>query len=257
MRIVACVRLALDWNFSTKDFRIEPDTWKPVVSFPRHRIDQYDEIAVETALQTRALMPDSVVHALTLGPSTQDMALRHALGMSANKASRVDAEDAPGPSKARALASAIGAISDCSLAVMGRTGSESGSGSTGPMVAEALGWPCVTNVIAIESVDGNTFRMLRESGAGVHVVTCKGPVVVTVTNAKRNVPRAPAMKDKIRAHREPIEVIVPSGMSKASPVKIVKRHIPQINRTCRFLSGSPKEQAGIVADCIRAAMGDA
>lgn len=255
MRIVACVRLALDWNLSTKDFRIEAGTWKPVVSFPRTRIDQYDEIAVEIALQARKLAAGAVVHALTAGPAAQDMALRHALSMSADKASRVDFAEPVGPAKARAIAHAVRNIPDCAVVLAGRTGSEAGSGSTGPMLAEALGWPLLSNVTAIESLSDAGWRMLCETVDGMHLVKGAGPVVATVTNAKSNVPRPPGMKDKIRAHREPIEIIPHTEAHAPFVASLVKRHIPQVSRSCRFVKGSAREQAQAVAAAILSASG--
>ena len=38
MRIFVCVKQALDWNASTKDFRIDAATHKVSVSFARYRI---------------------------------------------------------------------------------------------------------------------------------------------------------------------------------------------------------------------------
>ena len=257
MRIVACVRLALDWNLSTKDFRIEAGTWKPVVSFPRTRIDQYDEIAVEIALQARKLFPGSLVHALTAGPASQDMALRHALSMSADKGSRVDVIEPGGLTKARALAHAVGNMSDCAVVLTGRTGSEVGSGTTGPMLAEALGWSFLANVTVIESLAESGWRMQCETVDGMHVVEGTGPVVATVTNAKSNVPRPPGMKDKIRAHREPIEVIGFADTNAPGTAALARRHIPQVSRSCRFVKGGAQEQAQAVVASIRSASGGA
>ena len=71
MQVIVCIREALDWNLSTRQFRIDPKTFEPVVAHARYRIDQFDEIALETALQYRELS-GGTVRALCVGSADSE-----------------------------------------------------------------------------------------------------------------------------------------------------------------------------------------
>lgn len=254
MQIFACVKQALDWNASTKDFRIEPTTHRVAVSFPRYRIDQFDEIALEVALQYRDRL-GAQVRALTVGPAEADDVLRHAYAMKADQAALVEStgEEA---STAELLAAAVRHYGGGAIVLCGRTSSDNSTGQTGPALAEFLRVPFVANVVHIEGGE-NEWLCRCETPSGCEILKVTTPFVASVTNANTNMPRVPSMKDMMRAHRARIDVLDaatlrPSpSVTFAQRMRILRRYIPVTARECRRIEGAPHQQAKALAQYIR------
>jgi len=257
MRVITCVRRSLDWTLSTKDFRIDQQTYEPVISFPRYRIDQFDEIAVEVALQyATSDAAGSCVHALGVATRKEDDALKHAVSMGAAAATLITAENDGAPA-AGLLAAFIRRHTDAGIVLCGRTGSGNGSGSTGPLLAELLGWPLVSNVIRISRA-GPLHVCQRESDDGYEQVALATPFVASITNAPCNMPRVPGLKDKTRAYRTPIEIVDSVALRQEAawqpvavqPARLKRRFVPVTSRGCRRLDGAIPEQARSLAEYI-------
>ena len=263
VRIVACVRQALDWNLSTKDFRIDQATQEPVVAFARYRIDQFDEIAVEIALQASLRVsgaPEIEVHALSVGPRAAEDVLKHALAMGAANATLVEHASASAQSVPALLAAALSHLGGADVVLCGRTGSERGSATTAPLLAELLDKPLVTNVVRAERrEDGWVCQREHASGAGGYErVLVSGPFVATVTNASFNVPRVPALKDKMRAHRQKVETLAAADLESrdvgVAPLDVIRRFVPQVARQGTRIDGDIAHQARALADYIHGAV---
>lgn len=253
MQIFVCVKQALDWNASTKDFRIDPKTNDVTVSFARYRIDQFDEIALEVGLQYRDRQGGEV-RAVTVGGDDADDVLRHAYAMKADHASLIDPNGSEA-SKPELLAAAIRHYG-AGIVLCGRTSSAGGSGQTGPAVAEWLGVPFLANVVHIEGEE-NDWLCRCETASGYEVLQVTEPFVATVTNADSNLPRVPTMKDIMRAHRSKFEtlgadVLVPASAAACrQQTRVLKRYIPTTSRSCQRICGEPQEQARALAQYIR------
>jgi len=257
MRIVTCVRRALDWNLSTKDFRIDAGTQQPVVSFARYRLDQFDEIAVEVALQARGRTPDIEVHALSIDARSGEDSLKQAIGMGASGATLVECAvpaDHPVPAL---LAAAVLEMEYVEIVLCGRVGSERGSAVTAPLIAELLGRPLVTNIVRMEKHEQG-WVCQREAEHGYERVLVRGAFVASVTNASFNVPRVPTLKDKMHAHRQ-VVAIVPASSLASRPAyrptavvqpRILRRFVPQVARQGVRLAGDIGYQAQALADYI-------
>ncbi len=253
MNIFVCVRQALDWNASTKDFRIDPKTQDVAMSFARYRIDQFDEIALEVALQYRKRLGGEV-RALTVGPVDADDVLRHAFAMKADHATHVECTGEEGFT-AELLAAAVRHYGD-GIVLCGRTSSVRGTGQTGPALAEILGLPFVANVVHIEGKQ-NEWLCKCETLHGYEQLKLTGPFVASVTNAETNLPRVPGMKEVMRAHRAKFEVLKGDALCPspspafAQRIRMVRRYVPVTSRACQRIDGSPSDQAKALAQYIR------
>lgn len=267
VRVFVCVKQVLDWNASTKDFRIDPVTGQVAVSFARHCIDQFDEIALEVALQLRDRF-GGVVHALTAGSADGDEVLRHAFAMKADAATLIE-RDGTHVSNAALLAAAISRNSDNGVVLCGRTSSDNGSGRTGPLLAEFLERPFVANVVSLER-DGAAWLCRRETHGGYEVLRVTRPFVASVTNTSLNVPRAPTMKDVMQAHRAKIDVLPAASLCPSQyaagdvreregeqGLRVRRRYVPASSRACERLQGTPAQQAKQLAEYIRRCQLDA
>ncbi|NNF99699.1 MAG: electron transfer flavoprotein subunit beta/FixA family protein [Desulfobacteraceae bacterium] len=95
---------------------------------------------------------------------------------------------------------------DYDLVITGKQAQDTDSGQTGIMLAEYLGLPCVSNVIAIEVIDEQHVKVSRLGDAGTERVELELPAVVTVSDSI-NEPRLPAMRGVMMAKKKKIEVM--------------------------------------------------
>ena len=90
------------------------------------------------------------------------------------------------------------------LVITGKQAQDTDSGQTGIILAEYLGLPCVSNVVAIEAVDEKRLKVSRLGDAGTEIVDLALPAVVTVTDSI-NEPRLPGMRGLMMAKKKTIQ----------------------------------------------------
>ena len=92
------------------------------------------------------------------------------------------------------------------LVITGKQAQDTDNGQTGIVLAELLGLPCVSNVIAIEVIDDQHLNVSRLGDAGTEIVELTLPAVVTVTDSI-NEPRLPQMRGLMMAKKKKIDVM--------------------------------------------------
>jgi electron transfer flavoprotein beta subunit len=95
---------------------------------------------------------------------------------------------------------------DYDLVITGKQAQDTDNGQTGIILAEYLGLPCVSNVIAIEVLDDQHIKVSRSGDAGTEIVELELPAVVTV-DVSINEPRLPAMRGIMMAKKKKINVM--------------------------------------------------
>ena len=95
---------------------------------------------------------------------------------------------------------------DYDLVITGKQAQDTDNGQTGIILAEYLGLPCVSNVVAIEVIDDQHIKVSRLGDAGTEIVELELPALVTVTDSI-NEPRLPAMRGIMMAKKKKIEVM--------------------------------------------------
>jgi len=92
---------------------------------------------------------------------------------------------------------------DYDLVITGKQAQDTDSGQTGIILAEYLGLPCTSNVIAIEVMDDQHIKVSRSGDAGTEIVELELPAVVTV-DVSINEPRLPQMRGIMMAKKKKI-----------------------------------------------------
>jgi electron transfer flavoprotein beta subunit len=100
---------------------------------------------------------------------------------------------------------------DYDLVITGKQAQDTDSGQTGIILAEYLGLPCVSNVIALEVIDDTHIKVSRAGDGGTEVVEIELPAVVTV-DVSINEPRLPQMRGIMMAKKKGIEQMDLSGL---------------------------------------------
>lgn len=149
------------------------------------KANPFDEYAVEAALRlaenaaTNEKLGEVVV--ATLGPAEATQTMRQALAMGADRGILVSAEDHA--LDAGLVAKALKAIVEKEKpdwVIMGKQAVDGDSNAAGQMLAELLGWPCVSFAMSIQQNADKSLTIGREVDTGVLTVKVTGPAVVTV-----------------------------------------------------------------------------
>jgi electron transfer flavoprotein alpha/beta subunit len=88
---------------------------------------------------------------------------------------------------------------------MGSQSSEGNNGKTPMLTAEYLGWPCISQVFALDVMDETRLRVRSMSDQGEVVQTVSLPCVLSAGNIADSWLRVPTLKDRMRLGKKPIE----------------------------------------------------
>lgn len=259
MRIVVCVKQVLDPELGSQEFRLDPGTNRPEPGSAGMVLDSYAENALETAIQLRDSIPGATVTALTLGDKGAEDVLRRALAFTANGAARIwdpAWAELDGSGVAHVLARAVAALGGADLVLTGRQAGDVEEGVVGPIMAEELGWPCVTLASAIAPAD-NELQVTREAEDGYSVLRVPTPAVVTMTSSESNVPRMPKVRDTLMARSKPIRQLTAAEAGvdafRLEPgFRLERAAVPDTDTTCELLTPPERpEQAGDLIGRLR------
>jgi len=255
MKIIVCVKQVPDSaaRVTVEDGQV---TWHdaPLV------INPWDEYAVEAALMQKETCEGDVV-ALSIGSESAKEALKHALAMGCSEAILVsdpalNAFD--NQITAHVLAAAIQKVGEVDLVVMGRQAIDDDLGTTAAQVARLLGWPSLTLISLIPSIDPSArkIQVERATEEGRQVVESPLPAVLSVVKDIGE-PRYPSFMGIRKAQRAPIPTwsLTDLGLTVEEPVVTWMESLnpPQRQLVNEMISGSsPQEIAEQLVEKILA-----
>lgn len=213
MQIVVCIKETLDPEAPVKDFHLDPTGRRPLAGKVPLVLDSFAGNALELAIQVKERHGGTVT-VLALGEPSAEDNLRRALAMTADRAVRIwdpAWEDLDAPACAHILSRAIDCLGRPDLILAGRQSADWENGQVGPMLAEALGYGCVSLAVGLRGV-GDAVLVEQETGTGTAVVEAGLPLVLTVTSRESNVPRLPRVRDTMLARRKPIIALAPGAL---------------------------------------------
>lgn len=258
MKIVVCVKQVPDSaaKVVAENGRV---TWgdAPMV------INPWDEYAVEAALLQQEAQGGSVT-VVTMGSENSKEALKHALAMGCSEAVLVSDPallKADTMTTARVLAAAIKKIGDSEpvdLVFFGKQAIDGDDGLIPAQAARILGWPMLSLISAIDSVDpaGCTIKVERTIEEGRQICESKLPAVLSVIKDIGE-PRYPSFMGIRKASRANIPTWSLADLGVQAPQPAVSWP-EMINPPARevktdFITGdSPKDIAEKLADKILA-----
>jgi len=169
----------------------------------KYVVNPYDEFALEEAIRRREAAGGGTVTAISVGPPEAAEALRTALATGADEAVLLVSEAThDGRAVARALADEIGGR-EFDLLLFGKQAIDDDNMQVPQMVAEFLGLPCATVVVALDIEDGHAVAR-REVEGGHEVVEFDLPGVVSAQKGL-NEPRYPSLKGIMAAKKKPLD----------------------------------------------------
>jgi len=187
--------------------KIAPDQKSVVTGDGEFVINPYEEYALEQGVQLKEKYGGEV-SVLTLGPERSTNVILKALALGADKAIHLKSENFPDdPSAvARAIAAELKTV-EFDVVLFGKKGVDDDNQQVGPMVAELLGIPCVTQIVKLDITAGKAVAH-REVEGGVIVVETSLPSAFTAEK-DLTVPRYASLRELVAASKKPMLVKAP------------------------------------------------
>ena len=242
MKIAVCVKRVPDME---QRFKIAGSGTSVDEAGLKYTMSDFDEWAVEAALQLNEKHGGGEITVVSLGPDAVQEIIRKALAMGADRGVQLKADAAPfdGLATARALAAELQG-GEYDLILFGKLAVDTSAGVTGPMVAELLDLPCVTTVSKLDVANGRG-RAERALEGAVEVVEFPLPAVVTVDQGLVVQARYPALKGIMAAKKKPLDV-KPAQLGEQS-VTVTKMELPPERAAGRIVG----EGAAAVPELVR------
>ena len=173
------------------------------------RMNEYDEYAVEQAVQLKEQLGDAPeVTVISIGSDRVVEAIRKALAMGCDRAVHVQdpASSSRDPWQIAGIIAAYAKDKGFDLFFTGFQSQDRGSAQTGVTIAEQLGYPCATTLVGF-AYDNGTVTARRELEGGIKgVVKMATPAVVTC-QLGLNVPRYPTLPNIMKSKKKEMQVI--------------------------------------------------
>ena len=212
-----------------------------------------DTYALEEALRLKEKHNGEVV-AISMGPERVKQTIKEALAKGADRGIHISDSEffkLDPLASARSLAAAI-QPENFDLILTGLQSDDQGFGQTGVLLAEILGRPHATIIMAIEAVEGS-LRLKRELEAGwFQWVELPLPAVLTIQSGI-NKPRYATLKGIMAAKKKEIATIDRKslGVPDAPTQHIERIYVPQKTKKTEFITGQPKEIAAKLIEKLK------
>jgi len=228
--------------------------------YVEYDLNEWDDYAVEEAVQLQEAGDDVEVVTVTIGPERAEETIRMALAKGADRAIRVwDDALADQPlldigAKTRMLAAVVEA-EEPDLVLSGVQAGDDAFGATGVSLADAVGfeWAAVVNGLEI---DGDLAAVRRELEGGVEELSeVELPAVLTIQTGI-NEPRYASLRGIRQAQSKEIaaQSLADLGLDAAAveaSLDLTDAYEPESESETSYFEGGADEQAAGLADVLR------
>ena len=216
-------------------------------------INEPDAYALEEALQLKEKHSGEVI-ALCAGPARASQTIREALAKGTDRALHIEEENLASFDTlgiAKLLAKATEAEKP-DLILTGLQSDDLGYGQTGVVLAEILGLPHGTIIMAVEKTEGG-IRVKRELEDGwFQNVEMPLPAVLTIQSGINKLRYATLMGIKKAKTKEIKRLTVAElGVAAASTAVIERVYLPQRTKQTQMLEGTAKEAAAKLVEKLK------
>jgi electron transfer flavoprotein beta subunit len=251
VQILVCVKQVRDPD---SPIRIDA-AGRAVASAPENmfRMNRFDEFALEEALRLREKFPGTRIDALSAGPLRAARTVRRALETGADRGIHLLVNDDSDrmPFEVASLIGAYARDGQYDLILTGVMAEDDMQAQVGPMLAEILGLPWATAVMAIGCLHPSGWLQVERELEGGRREVCELmlPALLTVQSGI-NRPRYPALSHVLRSRSQTILTLPVSQLREATAVppplpreRIVRLQQPVPMQTGLILPGDPGKKA--------------
>lgn len=200
MKILVCIKQVPDME---SKFKVDDNgTWYAKTDLA-WRMNEYDEYAVEQAVQVKEQLKDGDITVLCIGSDQVKETMKKALAMGCDRGAHIADDEASGK-EPLLIAGAIAEYArdkGFDLIFTGMQSQDRGSGQVGVLVGEMLEIPSVSTVVEFDYADGKV-AVKRELEGGVKAcVNVATPAVITC-QLGLNTPRYPTLPNIMKAKKK-------------------------------------------------------
>lgn len=257
MKILVCIKQVP----GTTQVDIDEKTGVLKRSAAAAKMNPYDLYAIETAMQLKERYGADTA-ALTMGPPYSEAILREAFMMGIDEGWLLTDRAFGGAdclATSYALSQAVRAMGLPDLILCGKQTTDGDTAQVGAELSEALGIPCLTNVLKV--LDVSSDRMIVESDLGffTQTVEVQLPCLMTVEKDIFE-PRLPSYKRKLETKDRAIHTLTFRDMPDSdpnhyglngSPTRVVRVFPPVHDAVNEVWDGSEEDSAAKLAAMIR------
>ncbi len=209
-----------------------------------YRINEYDEYAIEQAVQLKEQLSDVDVTVLCVGPARVKEAIKKALAMGCDRA--VHIEDAESyikdSSQVASLIADFAKDKSYDIIFTGMQSQDRGSAQVGVIVSELLNIACVSTIADFEYNEGITVKRELEGGLK-SIIKVDTPVVLTC-QLGLNTPRYPTLPNIMKAKKKELITIDSLELSSSDSLnETLNFYYPQKSGGSLILEGDVPELA--------------
>lgn len=218
-----------------------------------YEMNEPDAYALEEALQLKEKHGGEVI-ALCAGPAGAARTIREALAKGADRALHIEDEQVSSWGTlglAHLLAKAV-APEKPDLILTGLQSDDLGYGQTGVVLADILGFPHATIIMAAEVLDGK-IRVKRELESGwFQNIEMPLPAVLTIQSGINKLRYATLMGIKKAKTKELKRLVAADLGVSAPPAPTIERvYLPRKTKQTQLIEGSAKEAAAKLVEKLR------
>ena len=218
-----------------------------------HHLNEFDETAIEAALQLVEKLGAGEVVAVAVGPDPAEASLRRALAKGAHRGVRVWT-DGLAPSDPVAVASMLAGVAGLEqpdLILTGVQSSDFGNGATAAALGGILHWAHAAVVVDLDWDGQGALEVVRELEGGVrHRMNVPSPAVLSIQSGA-NTPRYATMRMIKEAKAKPLAVSSQAeGAAATIGAQVLRMERPPLGQAT-MLEGGVADIAARVAAIIR------
>ena len=231
-------------------------------SYLEYDLNEWDDYAIEEAVQYSEENDDVEVVTVTIGPERSEETIRMALAKGADRAIRVwddslEGVDFLSTEATSEMLAAVAEEEDPDIVFSGVQSDDDANGATGVMLANKLDmeWAAVVNTLDLDLNEG-VASVHRELEGGIEELTdVRTPAVLTIQSGI-NEPRYASLRGIRQAQQKPLDVqsLDDLGLdtgSLDSPLERTSMYEPESEGDATIWEGSPEDTAGELADFLR------
>ncbi len=200
MKILVCIKQVPDME---SKFKIAAGgTWFDPADLA-WRMNEYDEYAVEQAVQLKEQVKDADLTVLCIGSERVKETMKKALAMGCDRGAHVADDDATGkePFEIAGIIAEYARGKGFDLIFTGMQSQDRGSAQVGVLLAEMLTLPSITTIVHFSYADGRVEAKRELEGGTKAVVRVKTPALVTC-QLGLNTPRYPTLPNIMKAKKK-------------------------------------------------------
>ena len=209
------------------------------------RMNEYDEYAVEQAVQLKEQTGDSELTVLCIGPDRVKETIKKALAMGCDRGAHIADDNSfrKDPYEIASIIAAYAKDKDFDLIFTGLQSQDRGSAQVGVLVAEILGIPAISTIVDFTFQDGMITAKRELEGGSKALVKTRIPALVTC-QLGLNTPRYPTLPNIMKAKKkELLSIDVAELLKVEARQETARMYLPEKKGSGLVLEGEPAELA--------------